>query len=304
MSDLRAGLSAATAMFTVGTLAAVSAAVSTYPTHGGQAMRYAAGAAILFVVGAVRGRQPVRLTRRELLLLLALSATGLVAFNIFVIEGTRHGSAALVGTVLGAVPVILAVVGPLTAGKRPSARVLAGAAIVVAGTTAATGVGGGGLAGILYSAGALVCEVGFSMLAIPLLPKLGAIRVSAYSAAAAVPMFATIGLVTEGIGFVRMPTVGEALGLAYLAVVVTGGAFLLWYSALPRLGADRAGLFAGVLPVGAIATAAVLGQGVPTPLELGGTALVIVGVLAGMVRPRVLAGVTPRDNLPAVPRTT
>lgn len=274
-------------MFVMGTLAAVNAAVSTFPTYGGQAMRYAVGAAILFVVAARFGPRPVRLTGRQVLLLLALSATGLVAFNIFVIEGARHGSAALVGTVLGAVPVILAVVGPLAAGKRPSARVLAGAAIVVAGATAATGLGTGDVAAILYSAGALLCEVCFSMLAIPLLPKLGAIRVSAYASAAAVPMFTAAGLVTDGTGFIRVPTAGEALGLAYLAVVVTTGAFLLWYSALTRLGADRAGLFAGLVPVGAILTAMALGQGVPTPLELAGTALVIIGVMAGSVRQAV-----------------
>ncbi|HCT77476.1 MAG TPA: EamA family transporter [Micromonosporaceae bacterium] len=282
MNDLRASFSAATAMFSVGTLAAVSAAVSTFPVYGGQAMRYTLAVAILFPVAALRGRRLVRLDRRELLYLLALAATGLVAFNVFVIEGARHASAALVGTIVGSVPVILAVIGPLAAGKRPSMRVLTGAVIVVAGATVATGLGTGNLKGILYSLGALGCEVCFSMLAIPLLPKLGPLLVSAYAAAASVPMFLVVGVVTAGSGFLRVPTVAEASGLAYLAVVVSAGAFLLWYSALSTLGADRAGLFAGVLPVGAIVTAAVLGQGLPTMLELAGAALVIAGVLIGI----------------------
>lgn len=38
----------------------------------------------------------------------------------------------------------------------------------------------------------------FSLLAIPLLPRLGAVRVSAYSAAAAVPMLLAAGLVVDG----------------------------------------------------------------------------------------------------------
>jgi hypothetical protein len=56
------------------------------------------------------------------------------------------------------------------------------------------------------------------------------------------------GVLTGG-GVLRMPTTAEAIGLVYLGTVVSAGAFL-WYDALPQLGTDRAGLFAGVLPVG------------------------------------------------------
>jgi drug/metabolite transporter (DMT)-like permease len=85
-----------------------------------------------------------------------------------------------------------------------------------------------------------------------------------------------------------MPTPAEAAALLYLATVVSAGAFLLWYDALPRLGADRAGLFAGLVPVGAIVTTVLLGLGAPTASELGGTALVIAGLLLGLSpgRPR------------------
>jgi drug/metabolite transporter (DMT)-like permease len=72
--------------------------------------------------------------------------------------------------------------------------------------------------------------------------------VSAYAAALAVPMLLIAGLVADGRGFVRVSTAGEAAGLVYLATVVTTIAFFLWYDALGRLGADLAGLFAGVIP--------------------------------------------------------
>jgi drug/metabolite transporter (DMT)-like permease len=275
-------------MFAVGTLAAVSAAVATYPVYGGQAMRYTLAAVVLFTVMAMRGDRIIRLTRRETLYLLALAATGLVAFNVCVIEGARNASAALVGTIVGSVPVILAIIGPLAQRRRPSGQVLIGAFIVVAGATIATGLGTGNVKGIAYSIGALACEVCFSMLAIPLLPKLGALRVSAYAAASSVPIFLGLGLATSGAAFVRVPSVGEASGLVYLAVVVSAGAFLLWYTALPILGAERAGLFAGVLPIGAIITAALLGQGLPTLAETAGAAIVIAGVLVGVSTPRRL----------------
>jgi drug/metabolite transporter (DMT)-like permease len=279
-------------MFSVGTLAAISSVINRYPLYGGQALRYSLAALILLAVARRMGLAFVRPARRELLLLLALATTGLVVFNVCVIQASRHASATLVGTVVGTVPVILALVGPLLAGSRPSGRVLVAALVVVAGATIATGLGSGSVAGLLYAVGALVCEACFSLLAMPLLPRLGPIRVSAYSQVVAVPMLLLLGAVADGTGMLRAPSAAEAAGLLYLSTVVSAGAFFLWYDALPRLGADRAGLFAGVLPLGAIVTSIVLGLGAPTAAEVGGAAVVIAGLAVGLA-PRRSRRVTP-----------
>jgi drug/metabolite transporter (DMT)-like permease len=291
MNSLSRGpAAAAAAMFLVGTLAAISSVINGYPLYGGQALRYSLAAAILLAVARVRGLALVRLTPREALLLLSLAATGLVLFNVCVIEATRHASPTLVGTIVGTVPVVLALAGPLLARSRPSAQVVAGAVVVVAGASLTTGLGGGSLTGLAWSIGALACEACFSLLAMPLLPKLGPIRVSAYTVAVAVPLLLVVGVVADGGGVLRMPTPAEATALVYLGTIISAGAFLLWYGALPRLGADRAGLFAGVLPVGAIATTVLLGLGAPTATELSGVALVIAGLVVGLapgrLRPR------------------
>jgi len=287
-SLLRGSVGAASAMFVVGTLAAVSSVINHYPLYGGQAVRYAMAAVILFAVARAKGLSLVRLTPRETLLLLSLAATGLVLFNVCVIQATRHASPTLVGTTVGTVPVVLALVAPLLARARPSGRVLAAAAAVVAGATITTGLGSGNLTGLLYAVGALACEACFSLLAIPLLPRLGPIRVSAYTQAAAIPLLLIVAVIADGGGILRTPSAAEAAALLYLGTVVSAGAFFLWYDALPRLGADRAGLFAGMVPIGAIVTTFLLGLGAPTVTELGGAALVIAGLTVGLVpgRPR------------------
>jgi drug/metabolite transporter (DMT)-like permease len=281
-SLLRGSIGAATAMFAVGSLAASSSVINQYPLYGGQVLRYALSAAILFAVARARGLGLVRLAPRQALLLLSLSATGLVLFNVCVIQATRYASPTLVGTTVGAVPVVLALLGPLLARSRPSGRVLLAAMVVVAGATVTTGLGSGSLTGVLYAVGALACEACFSLLAIPLLPTLGPVRVSAYTQAVAVPVLLAVGLATDGAGLLRTPTAAEAAALLYLATVVSAGAFLLWYDALPRLGTDRAGLFAGLVPVGAIATTVLLGLDIPTVTELAGAALVVAGLLVGV----------------------
>ena len=298
---LRGSIGAASAMFLVGTLAAISSVISHYPLYGGQAIRYALATIILVAVARAKHLGLVRLTLRETLLLLALAATGLVLFNICVIQATRHASPALVGTIVGAVPVVLALAGPLLVRSRPSARVLIAAAVVVVGAASATGLGSGSLPGLLYGVAALACEACFSLLAIPLLPKLGPIRVATYTVAVAVPLLVLVGTMADGGDVLRMPTAAEAAALIYLGTVVSAGAFLLWYGALPRLGADRAGLFAGVVPVGAIVTTVILGLGTPTATELGGAILVIGGLLVGMTPTTPRHGVTPAAVPPPRP---
>ncbi|MBW4717085.1 DMT family transporter [Saccharothrix obliqua] len=278
----RGALGAATAMFCVGTLTGVSPALHHYPVYGGQAVRYLVGALLLLVVARVFGKGFVRLTRREVLFLAALALTGLTAFNVLIVESTRHADPAAVGTVVAAVPIVLAVVGPAVERRRPAPRVLVAAVVVVAGVVVTGGFGGGSPVGLLLAFGALACEAGFSLLALPVLGRLGAIRVSAYSAALAVPQLLLVGVVVDGAAVLRVPTAAEALALAHLAVVVTVFAFLCWYAALPRLGADRAGLFSGFLPVGAVVSAVVLGTGQPRFADLVGACLVLVGLAIGL----------------------
>lgn len=288
MADRRRGMiGAATAMFCVGTLTGVSPALHAYPVYGGQAVRYAIGAILLFTVARAKRLPPVKLSSRELLLIVLLALVGLAAFNVCIVESTRYADPAMVGTIVATVPIVFAVVTPLMEGRRPTLHVVIAAILVATGAIVTIGLGGATLIGVLLALGALGGEVGFSLLAIPLLPRLGAVRVAAYSAAAAVPLLLITGVIVDGPRLLRAPTLSEAAALGYLAVVVTAFAFFCWYDALPRLGAERAGLFSGFLPLGTIVAALVLGTGQPRWPEFLGAALVVCGLLVGLQpRPR------------------
>src|SRR5947209_730957 len=129
---------AAIAMTLVGTLTAVSAAIARYPVYGGQAVRYAVAAVILLVVArpaerSSGSRPRSRPTFREWSLITALAATGLAGFNVCVVEGTRYTTPAMIGTVVGAVPVLLSVIAPLMERRRPAPRLVVAAVIVTLG---------------------------------------------------------------------------------------------------------------------------------------------------------------------------
>jgi drug/metabolite transporter (DMT)-like permease len=275
----RGSLLAVCALAMVGSLVAASDIVEGYPLPTGQALRYAAAGLVLLAVAG--GRLP-RLDAREALGLAALAATGLVLFNLFVIEGVRETDPATVGVIVGCVPVVLAFAGPLLERRPLSGRVIVGAIVVAAGAAGVQWTDGGiTAAGLMLALGALGCEAAFSLLALPHLARLGPLAVSAYACLFAVPMLALWSLVAEG-ATLPLPDAGQAAALAYLGLVVTVLGFLAWYSAVSLLGVERAGLFSGVLPVSALVFSAALGVAELTPARLGAVAVVALGVTLGV----------------------
>ncbi len=276
------GLCAAAAMTVLGCSTGATAGLTDYPLYGGQGVRYLLAAALLLPLARRCGPLRPRLRRGELTRLVLLAATGLFAFNVLLIQALRRTDPAAVGSVVGCTPLLLAVLGPLLARRRPQVRLLTAAGVVVAGAAVTQGFGPGEPVGFLFAVGTLACEAAFSLLAVSVLPRLGPVRVSAYTTALAVPMFGLTGLALEAGRLLRVPTAGEAAALLYLAIPLTVAAFLLWYTALGRLGPERAGLFAGLLPVTATLSGAALGTGGLHPGELLGSGLVGLGVCVGL----------------------
>ncbi len=277
------------ALALVGSLVAASDVLEGYPVPDGQFLRYLIAAAILLALA--RGRLP-RLTRRETAGLAGLAATGLVAFNLFVIEGVRETDPATVGVIIGCVPVVLAVAAPLLERRPLSGRVLLAGLVVSVGAAGVQWADGGiTMLGLGLALGALACEASFSLLASPHLARLGPLVVSAYACLFALPLLALWSLVEGGPGLV-VPTTAELTAIAYLGAAVTTGGFVCWYSAVGLLGVERAGLFSGVLPVSALACAALLGVAELSPARLAAVLVVVAGITLGV-------RASPRRNAPA-----
>jgi drug/metabolite transporter (DMT)-like permease len=272
-------------MAIVGSSFAVLDTLRAYPQSGGQAVRYVAGAGLLFLLAGRRLPWP---TARQAGRLALLAATGLAAFNLLVLAAEASMDPGSVGVIVAVVPVLLALAGPLQAGRRPEPRVVAAGVAVAAGAAAVQGLGGDVTAGGLAAAlGALACEAAFSLLAAPLLAPLGPVVVSAWAAILAVPMLLVAGVAIDGpADLLRVPTVAETLGLAWLAVAVTAVAFVLWYSSVRALGVARTGLLTGVLPVSALLVATLLGRTDLTAGRLAGALAVGAGIVAGLAGSR------------------
>lgn len=296
-----------TVMVMLGGSFAISRQLLGYPVLIGQAMRYAVAAAVLLLAIALTRRlrpwhpRPAgRPTRWELARLCLLGATGLAGFNVCVLETLRRADPAVVGTAVGAAPIALALLGPLTRGQRPAARLVGAAGVVAAGAALVHGAGNPSLPGLAWAAGALAGEVAFSLLAAPLLARLGPARISAYACAFAAPLLA-VAAVLAGERW-RVPTAAETATLGFLALVLTAGMFPVWYAGVHRLTVERAGMFIGLLPVVSLAAAALLDLRAPPLVQLAGVLLVGTGLAAGLAsrrprRPSPVGGVG-RDLVP------
>ncbi len=287
----------------VGGSVAASGLVSGFPVFGGQGLRYLVAALLLIAWARIRRQRLVRPSGREWGWLIALAAVGQAACSVLMIEATAVADPGSVGVIIGAAPLVIVLAGSAAARRRPSGRLVVSALIVTAGAAVAQlGSGGAGVdpLGVLLALGALGGAVGMTVLAAPVLPRLGALTVTVYSCAMAGVMCLVAGSLT-GTELLRVPSWTELGALVYLAVVVTAAVCIAWFAAMDRLGPARTGLFNGVIPVTSLVAVGLVGASGVTVLQLAGALAVLVGVVLGLTdRPPAAptAGVGPIGGTP------
>ncbi len=279
---LRTVLPGALAMVFVGGSVAVSGLLSSRSDATAQAVRYAAACVVLVLLARAAGRPVPRPRGAEWGWLAGVAGAGLMLFTIALVEGAAHAEPAVLGVAVASVPLLLATAGPLLQGQRPRPRVLLAAVVVTAGAAAVQGLGRTDGTGLLWALVVLTCEAAFTLLAVPVLGRLGPWGISVHTTWLAAVGFTVLGLTTEGPAAVLDLGTGDLLAVAYLALAVTAAAFVLWYATVGRLGPGRAGLLTGIAPVAAAATGVLLGGPPPAPGVWAGIALVAVGLGVGM----------------------
>ena len=268
-------------MVCVGGSVAVSAVLRTAPVYTAEGVRYGIACLILVALSRLTGHRLVWPRRSEWLWLSGIAVTGLVVFNLALVEGSRHAEPAVLGVAVACVPAVLALAGPLLEGSRPRAVAVAAALVVTAGAGLVQGLGRTDAIGVAWAVAVFGCEAAFTLLAIPVLGRHGPWGVSVHATWLATVMFAGLGLVHEGPAAVTKLTRADWFAVGYLAVAVTAAAFVLWYSSVRRLGASRAGLLTGIAPVAAAVSGVLLGGPAPRPLVWAGIAVVAAGLAFG-----------------------
>jgi drug/metabolite transporter (DMT)-like permease len=268
-------------MVCVGGSVAVSSVLAGAPVLPAEAVRYGVAWLILVALARLAGRRLNWPRGTEWLWLSGIGVTGLVVFNLALVEGSGHAEPAVLGVAVACVPSLLAVLGPLLEGSRPRTSLVAAALVVTCGAGLVQGLGRADAIGVAWAVVVFGCEAAFTLLAIPVLRRHGPWGVSVHATWLATVMFAVLGVARDGPAAVTRLTGPDWLAVGYLAVAVTAAAFVLWYSSVGRLGASRAGLLTGVAPVAAAVAGVLLGGPAPSPLVWAGIAVVAVGLTLG-----------------------
>ena len=272
-------------MACVGGSVAVSGVLSAAPFFTAEGVRYLLACLLLTGFTRLAGIRLHRPRGAEWLWLSGIAGTGLLAFNIALVEGARHAEPAVLGVAVSSVPPVLALIGPLLERSAVRFTAVIAALTVTGGAALVQGFGHTDAMGVAWAAVVLGTECAFTLLAIPVLGRHGPAGVSVHTTGLAAVLFCAIGAMREGPAAVIRLTVPDWLATGYLAVFVTAVAFVLWYTCVSRTGASRAGLLTGVAPLTAAAAGVLLGRPAPGPLVWAGTAIVVAGLVLGMRRP-------------------
>jgi drug/metabolite transporter (DMT)-like permease len=280
--QLRSLAAGVCAMALVGGSVGVSHALIAAPLFTAQAVRYAAAVLVLFTLAKV-ARVPIVWPRgREWLWLTGIAATGLVLFNVAIVRGVAHAEPAVIAVAVACVPILLGIIGPLLERRTPRRRILLAAVAVTAGSALVEGAGRTDAAGLGWAAVALLCEAAFTLLAVPVLGRHGAWGVSLHSVWIGTVMLIVLSAATEETGALGALTAADWAAVAYLAVMVTAVAFILWYSTVASFGAGRVGLLTGIAPVSAALIGIATGSRAPNALVWIGILVVVCGLAAGL----------------------
>ncbi|WP_245931041.1 DMT family transporter [Actinokineospora auranticolor] len=280
----------------VGGSVPISGMLAGLPLLLGQSIRYGLGAVLLVLFMRWRGTRIERPRQRDVPALVAVVVVGMLGFNACMITAQGFAEPGLVAAVLGGSPLVLAAVAPLMVGKRPTARTLVGAAVVVSGVVVLSGGGSWTGPGLVLSVLTMLCEAGFTLFAVGVVGRLGAMSVALWTHVVAAVGGAALSAVFEPW---RAPTGGEGVALLVVAVM-TVVAFAIWYQAVSVLGADRAGVLIGVMPAAGLVVSVAVGAQVLTWVGVAGVFVVGLGCVIGLLTPkarsrRFVASVATRD---------
>ena len=280
----------ALAMIGVGSTVVVSKAIAAgLPPFSATALRFAIAFPVFVLVMRIRGVRWPRPARRDVLLLVAQAGAGSVGYTVFLISGMKLASAADAGVIAGTLPAVSALVAMLALGERPAPSLIGAIVLATLGVLVCTvhiedlvaPRAASSFAGNALVFAAIICEALFILLNRKLRTPVAALPLSA---------------LMSGLGFAvaivpasfeqawRLPFDASALaGVVYYALVPTVGGFVIWYAGAARITGAEAGLTTALVPVSAVAMAALLLHEPVSGAQLAGVMCVLGAVLLATV---------------------
>jgi drug/metabolite transporter (DMT)-like permease len=241
-------------------------------------VRYLAAAASALPL-FVRAR-PWRWPRSDQRLMLGCALLAVPGYNLPVSFGAQAVTAGQLGLLIATEPVLIIAFALLLEGRRIRARLIAGSVLALCGVTLTSGVLTSSAA--LRLTGALEVLAGamswsiYTVLVARLYRRQGALGVTGATLVVGTVLLLLVSWpLMRGVAW---PDARSLLELAAMGIASSTVGFLFWNYAGSRVPAERLGLFLYLIPVGSVATGALLLNETLTFTLLGGGLLTLLGV--------------------------
>ena len=276
---------------------AIKFALREFPEPTFNALRLLLASAVFLIAIAVvraRARAGLRpaeppLTVADWRLVLVLGLLGTVLYQLLFLAGVARTSVANSALIFGSTPVAVAIMASIAGHDRLTATRWAGAGLSFVGIYALVGqraeLSSSTLMGDALVFGGMLCWSLYSVLAQPLLKRHSPLVITGlamasgtvvYVAFAIVPMLRTNWTAISITSWVLMAS-SSLLALAF--------AYMVWYTAVQRIGSSRTAIYSNLTPIVARVVAAVwLGEAVTRPQMLG-AALILGGIAITRLAP-------------------
>jgi drug/metabolite transporter (DMT)-like permease len=274
------------AMVTVGSTVVASRIIAAgLPPFTAAALRFAIALPVFLALMRWRGQRLPRPARHDMSLIALQALCGSVGYAVLLMAGLRTTSAANAGVITGCLPAVGALVGALVLRERLGARLVGAIALACVGVAAVVvGPGQAGATTASSTAGnalvlaAVACEAVFLLLNKRLRVPLSPLAQSTFMTGMGLAMTIVPALAERA--WTAPVDAAALLGVLYYALVPTVGGYLLWYAGAERVDAGRAALYTAVLPVSALALAALVLHEPIGARQLAGAACVLAAIAA------------------------
>lgn len=238
-----------------------------------------------------------RFTPREWLVLLGLGITGHFLYQLCFLGSVARTSVANSSLIVGTSPVAVSLLAAAVGQERVSRLHWAGAAVSLCGVYLLVGTGAAvshaSAVGDLLMIAGVVCWAVYAVGSAPLLRRHTPIALTGYTMAIGSLLYLPVALPELAHLPFRSVSAGAWVALVYSAVFALFAAYIVWHTAIQRIGNVRTSMYSNLIPVTALATSVVILGDRLTPRQLAGAAAVLVGV--GLTRLRAVW----RASLPA-----
>lgn len=273
----------------------IKAALRAMPGPAFNGIRMVLASAVFLAVIAWReplARSVRAIPRGDWPAILGLSVLGHGVYQYLFLGGVARTSASNSALIFGCTPITVSLLSAYLGHERPGWTRWAGTALSLTGIYFVVGYGArqgtSSLTGDAMIFGAMLCWAGYTVGTKPLLSRYSPIFITGLTMALGTVVYAPFALLwLRGVDLAAVPATAWA-GIAYSALFSLVAAYIIWYTAVQRLGGGHTAMYSNIVPMVAMVVAAVVLGEPLTPTKLAGAAAILAGVaLTRLNRPVV-----------------